>query len=87
MKRLVRRALWGLIMSTLLVSPGFAANTESHSIPLSPAEGQDGFEGTLDFSSGFRNCYGDVSAGFGGGGFTPSRYRYKGKPTRPVILE
>lgn len=73
--------LSSIVLMFTLVSA--VARAETHSVRIQPPEGKSGYEGTLEFASGMKNCYGEVHAAFGSPKFQPTRYHYEGKVYSP----
>ena len=81
------RTVWmGLVVSVLGALAGASVGAEEIRVQVSPEPGNSGYEGTLRFTYGLRNCYGVVSGAFGGGEFIPEVYHYQGKTYQPSDL-
>lgn len=71
-----------VLILSFICSTAFA---ESVSISVSPAN-DSGYIGQANFKYGISNCYGDISAAFGGLALNTNQYLYEGKTYTPADL-
>ena len=74
-----------LMLVAGLFSGAIRSFAEVHPVRVEAVSGS-GFEGNAQIGDGFKNCYGDIVAGFSTSEYTPVSYRYNGKSYTPQDL-